>query len=33
MGREGAGVLFFFNGYRVSVWGDQKVLEMDNCNQ
>ena len=28
MGKEGAGVLFFFNGYRVSVWGDQKVLEM-----
>ena len=20
-----------FNGYRVSVWGDKKVLEMDNC--
>ena len=31
MGREETGVLFFFNGYRVSVWGDQKMLEMDNC--
>ena len=28
-GREGNGELLVFNGFGVSVWEDEKVLEMD----
>ena len=30
LGRERNGDLLI-DGYRVSVWGDEKVLEIDNC--